>query len=66
MNSLKGYCLKMAEDTQNLTTQYRKASRRGLKFISYMFNLNVKLDIIVMGTITGALLLPFCVLVTEA
>ena len=29
-------------------------------------NLEGKLDIIVMGTITGAPLLPFCVLVTQA
>ena len=35
----------MVEDIQNLTTQYIKASRRGFKIISYMFNLNVKLRV---------------------
>ena len=42
MNILKGNYFNTVEDTQNLTTEYRKASRRGFKIRSYMLNFSVK------------------------
>ena len=42
LNVFKGNNLKTVEDTQNLTTRNRMASRGEFKIVSYNFHLNVK------------------------